>query len=486
MEASSPTSTRWKLNEVRTPDVGCTSQRTLIALCSAVFVVCSVHPRWLGAPLAQAASSGDMSRLEQLLSEDAGVVMKAAQSGEPGKLDAVHKAAARGHAPFLRRLFEAGARHDTKLSNGDTPLHLAVRAGQSETVKALVDRGADYTAQNDAGHDALYEAVTGRKSHCVLLLMQAGADYQDYVTSGKMNAADVENLRAGLASLRHAAASALDGTLGFLGADVDLADSDVSSDTIRMREKYLAERKAEVVPHHWGKVDQMSWMAQHHTEGDAHAWHARVPRAAIANPKQVCTDLLRESKIERRDLRKSLEARAHSSADIFVQAERAARDKRRMADDTPKPVSAAAAAEAERRVTQGLTCLRHGEKVKVRGMGGWRSGDPARALATSMAREARLDKLSGLDSPRRSSSAQSSPSFRRGRISAGLDSSYTGSPSRSPRVTPLSEFSLSPSRLSDYPPASPARRPSGGSARRSPATPQPQPQPQPEPEPEPE
>ena len=32
----------------------------------------------------QAASSGDMSRLEQLLSEDAGVVMKAAQSGEPG------------------------------------------------------------------------------------------------------------------------------------------------------------------------------------------------------------------------------------------------------------------------------------------------------------------------------------------------------------------------------------------------------------------
>ena len=76
-----------------------------------------------------------------------------------------------------------GARHDTKLSNGDTALHLAVRAGKPETVKALVDRGADYSVQNDAGHDALYEAVTGRKSHCVLLLMQAGADYQDYVTS---------------------------------------------------------------------------------------------------------------------------------------------------------------------------------------------------------------------------------------------------------------------------------------------------------------
>ena len=33
-------------------------------------------------------------------------------------------------------------------------------------------------------------------------------------------------------------------TLGFLGADVELADSDVSSDKIRMREKYLAQRKA--------------------------------------------------------------------------------------------------------------------------------------------------------------------------------------------------------------------------------------------------
>ena len=96
----------------------------------------------------------------------------------------------------------------------------------------------------------------------------------------------------------------------------------------------------------------------------------------LANPKQVCTDLLRESKAERRELRKSLEARAHSSADIFVQAERSAREKRRMADD--KPVSAAAAAEAARRVTQGLTCLRHGEKVKVRGMDSWRSGDPVR------------------------------------------------------------------------------------------------------------
>ena len=61
---------------------------------------------------------------------------------------------------------------------------------------------------------------------------------------GKMNAADVENLRAGLASLGHATAASLDGTLGFLGADVELADSDVSSDKIRMREKYLAERKA--------------------------------------------------------------------------------------------------------------------------------------------------------------------------------------------------------------------------------------------------
>ena len=96
----------------------------------------------------------------------------------------------------------------------------------------------------------------------------------------------------------------------------------------------------------------------------------------LANPKQVCTDLLRESKAERRELRKSLEARAHSSADIFVQAERSAREKRRMADD--KPVSAAAAAEAARRGTQGLTCLRHGEKVKVRGMDSWRSGDPVR------------------------------------------------------------------------------------------------------------
>ena len=58
--------------------------------------------------LSQAACSGDEHRLEKLIEKDPGVV-SSAMGRDVGKMNCVHKAAARGHAKVLRRLLERDA-----------------------------------------------------------------------------------------------------------------------------------------------------------------------------------------------------------------------------------------------------------------------------------------------------------------------------------------------------------------------------------------
>jgi hypothetical protein len=240
--------------------------------------------------LSQTANSGDMHRLEQLLIKDPAVVVKA-MTKSAGKLNVVHKAAARGHAHVLRRLLEVGGRHDVALPNGDRAIHLAVRAGQPTTLKVLLDRGADYSCKNSAGNSPLYEAVVGRQSHCFLHLVQSGADYHSYIQQGKITEHDIKNLQRGLHGMSAEQQSLLFSTLGHIGAEWEISDSDVRSDADRHREKFMREQEYQV------KELEMQQTAQ------AAAAASLASVSPRTNPMDVCASLIAESKSARSDLR---------------------------------------------------------------------------------------------------------------------------------------------------------------------------------------
>ena len=91
--------------------------------------------------LGQAAQSGDLHRLNAILLDHPAAVMNA-MAKNPGKMNLVHKVAARGHAEVLRRILEVGGRHDAALPNGDRAIHLAVREGKAATLKVLASHAA--------------------------------------------------------------------------------------------------------------------------------------------------------------------------------------------------------------------------------------------------------------------------------------------------------------------------------------------------------
>ena len=95
--------------------------------------------------------------------------------------------------PVIDYLLKSGANPNTKLKNGDTPLHLAVSSGWCSAeerpliLQALIKAGADVNKYNSLEETALYHLVTHldteidpkqRKSslECINILLSAGAD----------------------------------------------------------------------------------------------------------------------------------------------------------------------------------------------------------------------------------------------------------------------------------------------------------------------
>lgn len=95
--------------------------------------------------------------------------------------------------PVIDYLLKSGANPNTKLKNGDTPLHLAISSGWCSAeerpliLQALIKAGADVNKYNSLEETALYHLVTHldteidpkkRKSslECINILLSAGAD----------------------------------------------------------------------------------------------------------------------------------------------------------------------------------------------------------------------------------------------------------------------------------------------------------------------
>ena len=85
-----------------------------------------------GSPLVIAAESGDLARVDQLLSSGIGTE----QTDARGRT-ALLVATLRGDLPMVRRLLAAGARVDVAGADGDTPLAAARRQGPGELERLL-------------------------------------------------------------------------------------------------------------------------------------------------------------------------------------------------------------------------------------------------------------------------------------------------------------------------------------------------------------
>ena len=251
--------------------------------------------------LGQAAQSGDMQLLEAVLLEDPAAVIKSMASNR-GKMNLVHKAAARGHADMVRRLLEVGGHHDTELPNGDRAIHLAARAGKPAALKALLVRGVDVTAKNKAGHTALYEAIRGRQAQCFALLVQNGADYQSYIDEGIVSEGTIAQLRdaaRGMTADQQTKPSTLD----------HLSVGGAAKEVERRREVLRREQEF--------RVKELE-LTQHFHASPKPQFESRS--SSRTDPYEVCAAIIAESKSASFQLRKSLEVRCQSQSNIIEQA----------------------------------------------------------------------------------------------------------------------------------------------------------------------
>lgn len=160
-----------------------------LAAAAAMLAACAAQTP----PLVEAAQTGDVALLNQLL--DAGANLNA---GNDVGYTPLHVAAKRGHEAVAVSLLEAGANPNAEDSDGKTPLHWAASCNASrdyegksapswllpcdeargfeDIVKLLLDAGVDPNARDGNGETPLHEAARVGSNANARLLLDAGAD----------------------------------------------------------------------------------------------------------------------------------------------------------------------------------------------------------------------------------------------------------------------------------------------------------------------
>lgn len=129
-----------------------------------------------GVPLGvfEAASVGDVLRLEDILTADPGTVHNFSGDG----WTPLHLAAAFGTPEAVDLLLQHGAQVDAVSKNPqrNQALHAALALGRNvETVKLLLAHGADPNATQVGGFTALFSAATANRRDLAVLLVESGA-----------------------------------------------------------------------------------------------------------------------------------------------------------------------------------------------------------------------------------------------------------------------------------------------------------------------
>jgi ankyrin repeat protein len=147
--------------------------KIIFATLAMIVVPCICLLRAAGpAPVADAASRGDIAAVRTLLKQAADV-----SAAQGDGMTALHWAAQRSDAELTTVLLTAGAnlRATTRLG-GYTPLHLASEAGASAVIKALVAAGADVNARTTTGATPLMFAAASGSADAVNVLLELSAD----------------------------------------------------------------------------------------------------------------------------------------------------------------------------------------------------------------------------------------------------------------------------------------------------------------------
>jgi ankyrin repeat protein len=124
--------------------------------------------------LFEAASFGDMRRLEELLERDPASVGATTGDG----FTALHLAAFFGHPDATRLLVRHGADVDapgTGWMTG-TALHSSASASHADVVAVLLEAGADPNARQSGGWTPLHSAAHNGDLEIITLLLDAGSD----------------------------------------------------------------------------------------------------------------------------------------------------------------------------------------------------------------------------------------------------------------------------------------------------------------------
>jgi len=97
----------------------------------------------------------------------------------PANAGPLHDAARSGDLTQLKQLLASGAEIEERDGTEETPLISAAIAGQAEVVAELIMRGANVMARNDRGMTALHAAAYGGNLEAAKLLVGAGAGVND-------------------------------------------------------------------------------------------------------------------------------------------------------------------------------------------------------------------------------------------------------------------------------------------------------------------
>jgi len=124
-----------------------------------------------GADIYDAASCGNLSRVEALLAAGASVSTKDDQGS-----CALHIACEKGTLPIVEVLLEAGADVNANDSFNRTPLSCAAAEGHSDVVELLLSYKPELETKNARGATALMVAAYRGHKGCAALLIDAGAN----------------------------------------------------------------------------------------------------------------------------------------------------------------------------------------------------------------------------------------------------------------------------------------------------------------------
>jgi ankyrin repeat protein len=135
------------------------------------------------APLIQAASNGEESRVQKLLQDGADV---STQAGD--RETALHRAAQGGYNTIVITLLDSGAQLEAKSRTGATALHKAAAFGRVDVTKTLLREGADFTTVSKT-YTALHIAAMFGELGVMNLLLNAMRVLLDSASSSHLSSA---------------------------------------------------------------------------------------------------------------------------------------------------------------------------------------------------------------------------------------------------------------------------------------------------------